>query len=1085
MANKEYTLEELNYFRICYITTNIIRDGLQSVFKQEWDRIHGWRLGPWQDTVQNRLDFFKLESTGSRNRNKRFLNIIQNEDTSEWDCACFFFAILFSDSLGPLLRPTVASNVRDLRDFRNGVFAHLSQASILAPDFQANVRLVLNAFAALHLDTKELRKISNQGNFPTGELQKLQEQIRVLEEEIQAKPKSFMLLPLKPSHEVTERKAEVEDVLHKLMNLQSTSEDGSTVTVYISGNPGCGKSQVARQVGEAFYDKTVTDGNQDGSTFVMTLNAESEQSMLDSYKKFALTLGVTEYSLTSVTGGDSRLSKKEQISHLKTLVSTKVQDYSTWLLILDNVNELRNIRDCWPNAEEWGGCGQVLVTTQDSTNLPFADPFCQHVSLSQGMQTKDALSLLRSICQFSCEDDEEEYFVLDALDYQPLAIASAALYVRYLHDGVGASMVPGSFTWKSYLKKLEMGKRNLTEKVYERTSKSYPLSMTSAVSLALQKLVQNQVFEHVVNFLALCAPAPIGLDVIVSFVTKQEPDLDEDMTAAEISKCSLLMHFCPDDSPRILVKMHQVVHDVFKSYFLDKHGEDEVSMLTQSYIETFSTFAQHNLLQFDMEFHKSSKMMAPHLKLLSSHLETLFTCTSDITSDSRNLLKKALLNFGDICRKHSHVSAAKTYFECALQLVHDDGSSKDESEVKFIATTRNNLGLAYRELGQFGKAKDHHEHALGLQERLHPDNATPEIADSLNKLGNVFYSLGRFERAKEYFLKSLTMREELYGRKHATVAASLNNLGSVYSVLGDQKIAEGYYQRSLALEETMYGKIHPHVADCLCNLGIVYSELGSTKKAIHYHKQALEMRKELYFPDHYLISESYNNLGLMYKEEGQLEEAMDSYERALRIREKLQDQEHPAVAELLSNLGQLYMDLGLLQKSKEYHQRALQIRVKVLEHDHCKLGDSMLNLGLVHEKCGEFGDAFRCFHRAREIYAKSFPTRHMTYQSAAGGLERVSRHNLSKQAELDHPDPEPVRSVQGDSWSSMSRSGAHWQPALRGAIPPDDGRRMKSHNPSLSSDLQLAVLFLLLCVLLATLCFLFYNHYLMWLELKS
>ena len=430
------------------------------------------------------------------------------------------------------------------------------------------------------------------------------------------------MLPLKPSHEVTERHTEVEDIMQKFTELQNTSQKGgSIVAVYVSGNPGCGKSQIAREVGRKFYDERAADANQDSRTFVMTLTAESDQLMLDSYKKFARELGITEYALNSITGPDSKLKPEERISHLKTLVSAKVQNYSSWMLIFDNANELKSIRGYFPD-EDWGGSGQVLITTQDSTNLPFADPFCRHVSLSQGMQTKDALSLLRSICQFSCDDEEGEHLVLNALDYQPLAIACAALYVRYLHDGVGTSMASGSFTWKNYLKKLEMGKRDLTEKVYERTSKSYPLSMTSAVSLALQKLVQNHAFEHVVQFLALCAPAPIGLDIIVSFVTKQDPDLDEDMTAAEICKCSLLMHFSPDDSPRGLIKLHQVVHDVFQTYFLAKYGKDEVSVLTQSYIETLSMFAEHNLLQFDLEFHISSKMMAPHLKWLSSHLET-------------------------------------------------------------------------------------------------------------------------------------------------------------------------------------------------------------------------------------------------------------------------------------------------------------------------------------------------------------------------------------------------------------------------------------------------------------------------------
>ena len=813
MSDMVFTLEELNYFRICYITSNIIRDGLQSVFKQEWDRIHGWRLGPWEDTAKNGKDFFDMESPRSRNKNNRFLNIIQNGNTSEWDCACFFFAILFSDSLGPLLRPTVASNVDDLRGFRNGVFAHLSQARISESDFQTNAQLVSDAFTALNLDTKELQKISNQGSFPTGEIQKLQEQIGVLEEEIQAKSKSFMLLPLKPSHEVTERSTEVEDIMQKFVDLQNkVQEDGAIVAIYASGNPGCGKSLIAREVGKTFYDKKVKDSNQDSHIFVMTLNAENEESMLDSYKKFARELGITEYSLNTITGADSKLKPDEKVAHLKTLVSAKVQNYSSWLLIFDNANDLKSIRGYFP-GEDWGGCGRVLVTTQDSTNLPFADPFCRHVSLSQGMQANDALGLLRGICQFSCDDEEDEHSVLKALDYQPLAIASAALYVRYLRDAGGTSTVPGSFSWKNYLKKLEMGKRNLTEKVYERTNKSYPLSMTSAVFLALQKMVQNHVFEHVVHFLALCAPAPVGLDMIISFVTKQDPELDEDMTAAEISRCSLLMQLFSEDSSTTLIKVHQVVHDVLKSYLFDKHGKEKISIITKSYIETFATFAEHDLLQFDLEFHFLSQMMAPHLKSLSSHLETMFTSALDITSDTRYLLRNAFLSFGDVCRKHSYFYAAKTYFEYALQ-------GEDEGSVRFIATTRNNLGVVYRELGYFEKAKEQHQSALSLLERLQLENPTSEVADSLNKLGNVFYSLGQFQEAKYYFHKSLKLREVLYGNEHADVAASLCNLGVIHSDLDDLETAENFFQRSLALREMIYGKMHPEMADSLTNIGI-------------------------------------------------------------------------------------------------------------------------------------------------------------------------------------------------------------------------------------------------------------------------
>ena len=187
------------------------------------------------------------------------------------------------------------------------------------------MKLVSNAFTALNLDTKNLQKVSNLNSFLTGELEQLRKQIGVLEEELQSKPRSFVCLPPKPSHEVTERKSEVDDIIQMFTELQSDNND-FIMTAYVSGKPGCGKSQVARDFGKKLYDEAVTDSQdtQDSCTFVMTLNTESEQSMLDSYYKFARELGVTEYSLNSITRSDSKLKPDEKMCHLKTLVSGKV-----------------------------------------------------------------------------------------------------------------------------------------------------------------------------------------------------------------------------------------------------------------------------------------------------------------------------------------------------------------------------------------------------------------------------------------------------------------------------------------------------------------------------------------------------------------------------------------------------------------------------------------------------------------------------------------------------------------------------------------------------------------------------------------
>ena len=167
MANKEYTEEELNYFRVCYITTHIIREGLKELFKREWDRHHSPGFGLWQDTARNGQDFFRMESEKSRSKNSRLLTIIQIGNTEEWDCTCFFFAILYSDTLGYVISPAVFNDVDNLRMFRNEVFAHCSKASFPEAEYQRCVSKVLNAFTSLHLSALELQRIISQKGFPT------------------------------------------------------------------------------------------------------------------------------------------------------------------------------------------------------------------------------------------------------------------------------------------------------------------------------------------------------------------------------------------------------------------------------------------------------------------------------------------------------------------------------------------------------------------------------------------------------------------------------------------------------------------------------------------------------------------------------------------------------------------------------------------------------------------------------------------------------------------------------------------------------------------------------------------------------
>ena len=232
---------------------------------------------------------------------------------------------------------------------------------------------------------------------------------------------SFCTLTFKPSHEIIRRSNDVTRIMKKLEELENGS-NGAVSTIYLTGNPGCGKSQIARQLGQEVFERRSRENKR--LTFVATLNAETLDSLADSYTNLARNLGITEYALTNLATLKVG-SPKKMIQHLKGLILSKIKLFSDWLMIADNVVDLTLVRsDLPPTASEEWGHGQVLITTQDSSSIPSNAPHTYHESLSKGMQPDDAVDLLRQVSHISNQDKANK--VAEVLEYQPLVLAAAA-----------------------------------------------------------------------------------------------------------------------------------------------------------------------------------------------------------------------------------------------------------------------------------------------------------------------------------------------------------------------------------------------------------------------------------------------------------------------------------------------------------------------------------------------------------------------------------------------------------------------------------------------------------------------------------
>ena len=688
----EYSSEQLNYYRICYVVTDVLTEGLRIIFKQEWDNRYRRTWGEWKDQPNNGLDFWNGESSRNRSRNARLLTTMKNGDTAEWDCTMLFYAIRFSDCINGL-NPTVKSHVDDLRKLRNEDFAHMPRGHLSEKDFQRVILKVKNAFLALGLPTQKIQDIQNQTSFPTEELTNILKKVDTLNQDVQEKEKKlqekdnellergkellekeeqrqvleqqlltsvspFCVLPLKPTHDVTGRDSEVSKITQQLRALKCANDDALS-TLYISGNPGSGKSQLAPLVAKRFYDEVKK--NPDTTSFVMTLNAENSETFLESYVVFARHCKCPEYAVTN-TLNSTDLCADEKIRSLKTLIGARISYYTSWLLVVDNVFNVSQIHGHLPDAgdEQWVR-GQLLITTQDAVSIPLTNSAIQHVSVSKGMHPDDARSLLTLLS--GVNDGEMEDEVARALDYQPLALAGASLYVR----DVRQSKVFVNFGWGDYLEKLAGGRRNTTEAILTETNPSYKKSMTTAITLAVEKaMTTDRVINHLFTFLALCSPQPIPQDVAVNYIIEMDEQFsDKEWIAGRINRCSLILS--EEEGNSVYIRVHGVVQFVLDS-LKTNFAKD---LYIKAVVGAVASFAKVG--DFDT-FIIGSKVV-PHLRKLILKDKDLFPIQESPTVSKMGvLLLQGYLNglpiLGQMCLNHCEYKAALNYFEAGLEIKH-------------------------------------------------------------------------------------------------------------------------------------------------------------------------------------------------------------------------------------------------------------------------------------------------------------------------------------------------------------------------------------------------------------------------------
>jgi CHAT domain-containing protein len=288
-----------------------------------------------------------------------------------------------------------------------------------------------------------------------------------------------------------------------------------------------------------------------------------------------------------------------------------------------------------------------------------------------------------------------------------------------------------------------------------------------------------------------------------------------------------------------------------------------------------------------------------------------------------------------------------------LQNINQSRSQYFQLARKLEATSRNNLGVFYRNAGNYPKALEQQQMGLKIDQEIDPKDG----ATGLNNFANIAVSTGDYQGAIATFEQSLVISRR--NKSDALTGRTLSNLGLVYAAQGDYHKAIATVEAGLKLLRTVGDRVGEAIA--LDNLGNQHQQLGDYQQAQDYYKQALALHKATgsksgeanVIENQAVLADTkgdydsgaqlhQQSLGLIRsigerekeggilanqaraaEDQGQYSQALALYNEALTIHRSIGNKDWESTT--LSNLGGLHRALGKPQIALDYYNQALKL----------------------------------------------------------------------------------------------------------------------------------------------------------------
>jgi CHAT domain-containing protein len=317
-----------------------------------------------------------------------------------------------------------------------------------------------------------------------------------------------------------------------------------------------------------------------------------------------------------------------------------------------------------------------------------------------------------------------------------------------------------------------------------------------------------------------------------------------------------------------------------------------------------------------------------------------------LQKEAKSTEQRAYTNLrnGELLMAGNNYHLAEKSFLLAKLLYEAD----DKQQTLNYAQTLSNLALLYQTTGRFTKAFHFNEKAIALRKEL---NNEPLLGVSENNLGVLYKECGQYDEAERLLLQAQSRNT------NNKLALSLikNNLALLQLDLNNLKQAEKLMKESLILAGNVLKKDASNYIKLQINYATVLKHLKRYSEAEAIYREAIAA-KEKKLGVHPDLATLKKGLAQIYLAMGKSNAAGELFEEAVDIHKKKLGESHPATLSALGELGNFYRVIGQNTKALEVHQLVCDKRKNMYGKTHPLYIQSLEDLALSQWKNGKTVD---------------------------------------------------------------------------------------------------------------------------------